>query len=221
MASRISHLSLSTKKEETAADDLLSSLTVIAHAAPPVLMKPKKKKKKRKVVPKRHRSRFFYRPTASFDADLAVAKKVSDPHALTVFSDEIDARKDTYITELPTELKVYIDQVREFFLTELGPLTLGVQAGTAQAREVLQRTLNTEIDNTQFAQFDRMIMDGAKHKMARFIARYLGLPRSTIESMLSSIQPARPAQIVFPNIPENEGRGSRVTTKPKLPTVEE
>lgn len=221
MASRLSHLSLSTKKQENAADDLLAALTVLAHPTQPSQQPtaptsaPKKKKKK---VTKSRRSRFFFTPTTSFDESLNATKKVVAPHALNMLTEEVEVRKNSYSEELPTTLQANIERVREFFLNDLGPLTLAVQAGTSQAREVVQRTLNAEIDNTQFAQFERMVATGSQLLMARYIAKYLGLPRSTVEALVSSIQPKQPANIIFPALPDDERR--RPKAKPEQPAPE-
>lgn len=225
MATRLSHLSLSTKKQENDADELLSSLTVMAYPTeanqPPVKTTKKKKKVERgsKTTTER-RSRFFYRPTKSFDEELNARKKTVEPHALKIITEEVDTRRAVYADELPSILQTNIETVREFFLKDLGPLTLATQAGSAQAREVVQRTLNAEIDNAPFAQFERMVATASQIKMARYIAKYMGLPRATAEALVSSIQPRPPANIVFPSPhPDDERRPppTRVTTKPQPP----
>jgi hypothetical protein len=163
---------------------------------------PKKKKK----TTKSRRSRFFYRPTQSFDESLNATKKVVAPHALSLITEEVEIRKSAYSDELPVALQSNIERVREFFLNDLGPLTLAVQAGTSQAREVVQRTLNAEVDNTQFAQFERMVATGSQLLMARYIAKYLGLPRSAVDSLINSITPKQPANIIFPALSDDERR---------------
>jgi hypothetical protein len=225
MASRvISHLSLSSKKEEDAADDLLASLTVMAHPTPIVKEKVEKRRKKKAKPKLKHRSRFFFTPTRSFDDELDKSKKVIEPHALTLLTEEVETRKDLYLEELPKILQSHIEDVREFFLTQIAPRTLAVQAGSAQAREVVQRTLNTEIENTQFAQFERMVMSGTQLKMARYIAKYLGLPVSSVSELVSSVQPRKPEMIMFPSQgPTPEERREppqRVTKKPQVPVDE-
>jgi hypothetical protein len=42
--------------------------------------------------------------------------------------------------------------------------------------------------------------------MARYIAKYLGLPRSAVDSLINSITPKQPANIIFPALSDDERR---------------
>lgn len=191
-----STLLLSTKKEEDAADTLLAALTTIAHASPVEESKPKKTR----------RSRFFYRPSVSFQEDIDERKQISKPVPVDLVDQEVQERLNTYKTELPTKLTANIDRVREFFLKEIAPLTLAGQSGAGQARDVVQRLLNAEIDGTPFAQYDRMLAIATTIKMAREITKYMGLPAAMAENLLDSIQPKKEVAFMMPPPPE-ERRG--------------
>jgi hypothetical protein len=194
----VNHLLLTDVKKEEAADDLLASLTSIAYKtpAPEVEEVPKepKKKKVKKV------NRFFYSPTVSFDAEVTQRKKrKGNRHEsiVTVLDREVEDRRSSYAKELPKTIKSNIENVREFFLQEIGPLALAAQAGATQATQVMQRTLNTEISNVPFAQFENMISQASSIKMARFVAKYLDLPARTVEALLQPAQAVPPKEVYF------------------------
>lgn len=205
------HLLLGTKAEEDQADDLLASISRIAIADTPpdedehveaaaANTEPKIKKKKRK-------SRFFFTPSKSFIDEVEERKDLSKPTVLSMVDQEVEARRKTYRNELPDALQERIEEVREFFLTEVGPVTLGGQAGALQAMEVVQRVLGTEIDNKPFAQFERMLQDAVTIKMARFIAGYFDLPTTVARQLVETIQPKKEA-FLFNMGEERRGRGA-------------
>lgn len=194
----VNHLLLTDVKKEEQDDDLLSSLTNIAYATPQPLIEQSKHVKNTKT---NRKSRFFFTPTESFSAEVNRSKKaVKKPNtALTVLDAEVESRQKAYSKELHDALKFNIETVREFFLSEIGPLTLAAQAGTVQASQVMQRVLNTEIDSQIFLQFERMVGKASTLKMARFIAKYLELPTRTVEELLQVIQPPVPKEVLFMN----------------------
>jgi hypothetical protein len=196
----VNHLLLTDVKKEEEADDLLASLTSIAYktpqseAEPPPVESPKKKAKEKKS------NRFFYSPTMSFDEEVTKRKKrKGNRHesVVTILDREVEDRRKTYSKELPKTIKDNIENVREFFLQEIGPLALAAQAGTTQATQVMQRTLNTEINTVPFVQFENMVSKASSIKMARFVAKYLGLPARTVETLLQTAQPAQPKEVYF------------------------
>lgn len=194
------HLTLSTKKEEDQADDILSALTVIGtplkERSPdekPVTAKPRR----------HHRSKFFYTPTTSFIEEVQDRKKEAQNPVLDIMDAEVEKRKAEYAKEFPPQLSKFIILVREFFLKEIGPRTLAAQAGSSQAKEVVQRLLDTEIDNKPFAQFERMLTEANRIKMARYIAQYMKLPQTVVSQLLNSTAPQK--EIYFP-VPTNEER---------------
>ncbi len=208
----VNHLILSTQKEEEAADDLLSALTTLAYSTP-VREQPKKliKKKKKKVQPKpltesNRRSRFFYTPTISIADEVAAARPISEPRVLEAVNAEVDARVATYSQELPPALQPNIEAVREYFVSQVAPKTLAVQAGTAQALDVIQRTLNTAIDPQPFAQFERMVAQARLIKMARFVAEYMELPATAVPDLVESITPKKEMMIFHPHMLDDQRR---------------
>ena len=209
-------LLLTDVKAEEEADDLMASLTNIAYATP----KEFQPEVQQQPSTGKHRSRFFFRPTRSFTASMEQSKKSQerDDSAVTVLDKEVEARRKTYSKELPKALNSNIAQVREFFLKEIAPLTLAAQAGTAQAREVAQRVLSTEIDNTGFLQFERMVSRASTIKMARFIAAYLKLPLRTVEELLEIVKPQAPKEIMLVNNdPLGDRRIPKAKEKPETP----
>lgn len=193
----INHLLLTDVKQEEQDDELLASLTNIAYATPVQPVEQQKEQQEKQT----RKSRFFFTPTESFSAEVNKSKKASKKThtALTVLDEEVETRQKTYSKELHAALKLNIESVREFFLNEIGPLTLAAQAGTVQASQVMQRVLNTEIDGQAFMQFERMVGKASTIKMARFIAKYLNLPVRTVEELLQVIQPPAPKEVLFMN----------------------
>ena len=214
----VNHLLLTDVAQEEQDDDILASLVNIAYKTPQPLEEAPKKKKKKKRVAESRRSKFFFTPTDSFTDELNKGKQADEDAshtALTYLDKEVEARGKTYSKELPEALQNNISEVREFFLNDIGPLMLAAQAGTVQAGQVLQRVLNTEIDNSSFIQFERMVSKASTIKMARFIASYLDLPLRTVETLLQTIQPPAPREVLFmQNDPLAERRFPKEKAKP-------
>jgi len=173
---------------------------------------PKKKIKRRPVVSERRserRSEFFFRLSESFQQELdrrrkALAKKRVNP-ALVLLDQEVEERKKVYEQELPEGLQANIERVREFILTEVAPLMMAVQAGTKQAQEVIQRTLNTAIDERPLVQFELMTQSAGRMRMAKFITKYMGLDESVAEELLATVAPKKEMMIFHPGMVD-EGR---------------
>lgn len=215
----VNHLLLTDTKKEDEADDLLASLTSIAYKTPQpeVEEKVKEPKKKLKKKPVKE-NRFFYNPTLSFDDEITRRKrKKGKPNetAVTLLDREVEDRRKTYAKELPTALVDNIENVREFFLQEIGPLALAAQAGTTQAGQVLQRTLNTELNEIPFVQFEHMVRKASAIKMARFVAKYLDLPARTVEELLRTVQPPQPKEVMFMSNPWDERRPPKEKPEPQ------
>jgi len=222
---------LSTVSEENDADDLLSALSTMGTSIP----KNKQKNIKTvnsvheeaarlnkdslsdesefstsglSVDLSKKKSKFFFRVTESFEEEMARRQKdledSRDP-GLVNLDAEVDLRKEKYSKELPPKLQRNIVAVREFFLKEIGPLSLAAGAGSIQAREVMQRTLNAPVGEQAFAQFERMLNSANTIKMARFITKYTGLSINEAPSLVASIAPKKEAYF-FPNQPPDERR---------------
>lgn len=177
-----------TKQDEDVHDEVLASLSQLAYSS--ATIKPKVRKK-------RH-SRFFFRINPSFAQEVKAKKQSVLPKKLQPIDSEVDNRVATYKKELPAELSGNIDAVREFFLRDIGPLSLATSAGATQAMEVVKRLLNTDVDSTQFEKFERMSHAAVNLKMARFIARYYKLPKREAQRIIDAIAPKQPTFIPIP-----------------------
>lgn len=181
-----------TKSDENASDDLLSAITNLG-------------KLNKTPLPGRlqageadRRSRFWYRPTISFSEDVTLRKRASVPQEAQPMIDEIDRRIKTYSKELPPDLEANMIDVREFWLKEIAPLTLPAQAGSEHARSVITGVLGSDIDVTSFMQFQRMMGEAAKLKIAKFLTQYMGLDPSQVEVLLQSVAAKQtPREVVY------------------------
>lgn len=192
-----------TKEEEEGADDLLSSLTTLAYEKARPVAKTDRKFK----------SRFFFR-IQSLGDELKIKAEKFKPRKLDHVDAEINKRLTSYKKEAPKKVERGIEAVREFFLKEIGPKTLAGLAGSTQARDIVQRLLGTAVDETQFNKFERMSHEAVNIKMAQFLARYYGLPRSEAERLLLSIQP-KPYLMMPLDRGQDEQRNTKESKKQK------
>jgi hypothetical protein len=205
------------KKDEDAADSLLAAVMSLGHATG----KPQKKEKV--LVGQAWRtqsnksSRFFYRPTKSLDEELEHRKKIAEPRAIDLVDEQVAARTKTYTQELPQKLDKNIAKVREFWLKNVAPLTLAAQAGSDQAKDVVQRSLGAPIDNMPFMKFQRMLEQGLTIKMANYLVTYLGIPRNQVAELIDSIATKKEVMVIGPHHEESMERRQR----PPKPEKEE
>jgi hypothetical protein len=106
------------------------------------------------------------------------------PKEVEYIDAEVEGRLKSYRPQIGPMLQGNISVVREFFLTEIAPLTMASEGGTLQSKEVVQRLLDTEVDATLFSKFHTMVNKAANLKMAIFVASYFGLPESSISSLI-------------------------------------
>lgn len=231
------HLILTDEAAENEQDAMLSALTTIAYATPKSALDaddvptPKAQVKKKKVVPKGSPSkilylnpdkpsRFIFKIDPSFAQELTAAKKQMKPKRMTHTDKDTVARTKQYATELPPTLAANILSVREFFLSEIAPLTLGAVGGTSQAKDVAQRLLNTEVRNEPFAQFERMVDAAAQIKMAKYIAKYLKLPATYWKEIRDVLNPKQSGQkeVMFFGNPGPNGHPTAPASAPADPT---
>jgi hypothetical protein len=144
-------------------------------------------------------------PTNSIVDEIEAAKPVSEPKVLEAVNAEVEARVVTYTGELPKQLQPRIEAVREYFVGEILPKVLAVGAGTAQALDVVQRTLGTEVNPQQFAQFERMVERARLIKMASFVTEYMDLPAEYASDLVDSVTPKKEMMIIHPQ-PGDERR---------------
>ena len=107
------------------------------------------------------------------------------PRILEHVDAQVRDRLKTYEPEIKPRISENIDRVREFFLTQLAPLTLAAHGGTQQARDVVQSMLESEVDSTLIDRFHSMSARAASLRLALFVLDYYGLPPEHLENLLS------------------------------------
>lgn len=224
MAGSSSFLVLQSRKQEQEQDDVLSAIANIAYATPSHIDKlnaanDETKAPKPVRAKKKKRSKFFFHLSESFADSVEVLKDGVAPTSLEVINGEVEKKLKVYAKELPPKLTPNIEKVYQFFTREMAPKVLAVSAGTTQAMDVLQRTLDAPIDQEPFSQFERMVRYAHSYKMAKFIARYMGVPEEMVPELLSSILPRKEAYIFHPTEPEQRRQPAQlpqpVMSKPK------
>lgn len=115
---------------------------------------------------------------------VAFAKKVLE-HA----DHEVENRFKTYNKEIPKELKANMATVREFFLSNVAPLTLATTGGTDQAHKVIKRLIKADVDTALLSKFENMANRAATVKMALFVLSYFDLPPEFFPLLFSQKQP--------------------------------
>lgn len=187
------NLILTQPEEEQAADDLLASLSTLAFSSPtaPELVVTDESSTT-------YKSRFFFKPSVSFNQEVENRKQDFKPTALDHVDSVVEGRLSTYKKEMPVALSANIETVREFFLTQIAPLTLASVAGTSQAQDVVQRLVGSAVDGTVFDKYDKMLRSAINISMARFITQYLGLPKSAHTTLLNELVPKQHQGITIP-----------------------
>jgi hypothetical protein len=158
----------------------------------------------------KHKSRFFYRPTKSFDAQVEKLKteSVQEQSELEFIDEMVRKRTEKYKAQLPPTIGKQIDKVREFLLRDIQPLVFAAQAGLTQAHMVSQATIEGEIDTTHFSQFERMVSKAVTMKIATFITNYFGLPRAKAEELVNSLNPNKQIMVPIPTPIEDRRRSA-------------
>lgn len=200
------------QESEESQDALLASLTNVAYA---VGKKPKTEIRSKRS--RRERNPFFYFRTKSFIEDLERHKEVAEPQkvAMEHIDSEVERRLTTYEKELSSSLEKNIEAVREFFLTEVDPLSLGIQGGTAQVQSLMARLFPDGIDTEQFHQFVHMAKQARKIKMANFIASYMGLDTGDAERIAESLTPRKEVMVIGPSPDERMQHPPAIERKPR------
>jgi hypothetical protein len=184
-------------EDEARQDAVLSGLTNMAYGGG-------KKPMTRPVRNRREKNPFFYYRTESFSEAVGIQKATVEPQkqAMQHIDQEVEDRLKTYEKELPVTLEKNIEAVREFFLKDVDPLSLGIQGGTAQVHSLMTRIFPDGIDTEQFVQFIHMAKQARKIKMANFIAAYMGLDVSDAERIADSLTPRKEVLMIGPNADE-------------------
>ncbi len=193
-------------EDEARQDAVLSGLTNMAYSGG-------KKPVTRPVRNRRESNPFFYHRTESFAEAVGIQKASMEPQkkAMQHIDQEVEDRLKTYEKELSISLEKNIEAVREFFLKDIDPLSLGIQGGTAQVHSLMTRIFPDGIDTEQFVQFVHMAKQARKIKMANFIASYMGLGVSEAERIADSLTPRKEVLMIGPNADE------RIAQQPQGP----
>jgi hypothetical protein len=160
------------------ADALMAALTNLAYSS-----EDKKKKPKPNPRPKGSRTSRFWFTLTSVEVDVEEQKLKMAPKALEHIDEEVSVRLKKYKKELSPDLRKNIEVVREFFLKELAPLTIATDGGVTQAKEVVQRLLDTEVDSALVDKFNNMANRAAVMRLALFVLDYFNLPREHLSAL--------------------------------------
>ena len=197
--------------DEAQHDALLAGLTNVAYTrtSTPIT---------RPVKNSRERNPFFYYRTRSFSEDVDERKETVEPQsaAMEHIDAEVEKRLKTYEKELSSALEKNIVTIREFFLNEVDPLSLGIQGGTAQVVALMGRIFPDGVDTEQFSQFVHMAKQARKIKMANFIAQYMGLDASEAERIADSLTPRKEVMVIGPTPDERIQQQPQPERKPRL-----
>jgi len=131
----------------------------------------------------RRESRFWFQLESEKDK-IARRRQEFKPPTLEHIDDAVTTRLKTFQKEVPDLLRSGIQEVREFFLKELAPLTLAAPGGVIQARDVAERMFNTTIDTGIFSRFDNMVNCATTIKVALFVLDYFDLPEDFLPMLL-------------------------------------
>lgn len=168
---------------EQLADSLLQSLGQVAWAGTQV----KKPTRKKPVATKRVRRDSKGRPMLPVAEEIRKQKELASKSRRKVV-DELEedtaTRVKTYNDELSQELRKNMVQVREFFLQELNPLILASSLGSAQARDVVQRLLNVNVDLEPYAHFDSLMRKAIKIKMRQFVSKFTKVTQADLQALI-------------------------------------
>jgi hypothetical protein len=132
-------------------------------------------------------SRFWFQ-IETISEETARRKEQFKPKTLEHVDEAVTNRVKIFKKDIPQDLRNRIDQVREFFLKDVAPLTMASTGGALQARDVAERTLKTTVDSAIFSRFDNMVNRAATIKVARFVLAYFDLPEEFLPSLLGPQQ---------------------------------
>lgn len=152
-------------------------------------------------------SRFWFK--LDLPAAGEVTPEVMKPKVLDHIDSDIISRLDEYRVSSPDLFKARLEQVREFFLTEVAPLTIASSGGAIQAAEVLGRMLDTEIDASTAARFQQMVNRATTLKMAQFVATYFDLPASCVDSIIGTPAAAPDIRHVMQHLDDIEAKNAK------------
>jgi BMFP domain-containing protein YqiC len=132
---------------------------------------------------KRFKSRFFFQ----IDTTIEERKEQFKPKKLEHVDADIIERADRYKKEVSATLQSKIDQISDFFLSEIAPLSIASSGGSRKAYKVVERYLDDKVDTTLQSTFDTMIVRAARLKMAMFVAELFKLPKDQVDELMPKV----------------------------------
>jgi hypothetical protein len=129
-------------------------------------------------------SRFWHTVEATTQENIDSLKASIKPKQLEHIDAPIERRALRYKKELPPLLKTNIRHIREFFLTEIAPLTFAVGGGVIQSRAVAERTIESGVDSSMFARFEQMVGRAATLRMAHYVLDMFELPPAFLNDII-------------------------------------
>lgn len=151
---------------------------------------------------RKYKSRFFYtlqRVESEVAANIERQKELTAASRRIVqeVEEHTGSRVASYTPELQDMLHANVEEVREFFLRQINPLILASSLGAAQAKDVLEKMLNANIDPEPYQHFERMIRKAALAKLSRFVCEYLDLP---LEDLRLLLEKPTTTEIILPDV---------------------
>ena len=142
-------------------------------------------------VPKAGRkSRFFF---MVHDESLAAHKESFKPPAVEHVDKAVVDHVKRVESKIPGLLSSNIEEIRQFFVDDLSPLTLAVGTGGDQAREVLKRVTGVEVSPEAFYRFEQMAHQAVLIRLSLFLEKFMGLPMGSASELMPKPTP-RPTQ---------------------------
>lgn len=216
---------------EQLADSLLQAINQVAWKSSTPLPTPKPIPKPVKKATRRTRKPgTTIRPLLPVDQEIARQRKLAENSRRKIV-DELEeqtvSRLQRYSNELPPELRKHVDAVREFFLTEINPVLLASSLGAAQARDVVQRLLETNVDLEPYNYFDSLMRKAVKVKLRKFVSKFTKVTQQDLQALIEQQkevllvngQPtARNRESISQPLPVGRDSGRVVTRRPPRTT---
>lgn len=136
----------------------------------------------------KYKSSFFFKLDDS-SLERKRREALSKKKELPSSTREIDKIAESYKEVLPKDMESRIEEVRDFFLSELSPLVLAANVGCEQAMSILDITTEGQVDKDPQRKFNEMLMKGLQLRMSRFIVEYLGLDKKDYLRLLRNKKP--------------------------------
>lgn len=175
----------STQQEtiQNLADALASSLTTVAASTPK--SKPKEKEAK-KLVTRKYNSSFFFSLKDEYLEQERMRRMTEVKVLPSSTKAVVDASKELEKI-LPSRLEPNIEEVRDFFLHDLGPKTLASMSGLDEACAIIEQITGASVDRNTVDSFRRIMVQGSRLKMVQFVSKYLDLSEQSIKDLMTSV----------------------------------